>query len=273
MHQRRKDRSFRAGSCLLFKNARLTARDPISPDDHEGPETMNDFPPPPPSGQDPYQPPQQPGQTDPTQVQPGQQQPGANDPTQVQPGQPQQGQYPPQAQQAYPPQGQPPVDPLEAANKKRKQQLAIVSVVGVALIIGSFFLGKSMEKKNYEPGEAGYTAIYNAGAKSGHAAGTKSGEQQGEKEGVAKGTEAGRQQGQAEGTAAGASAALGNLTNWSTSSPYIVKMVQGPSKEVPYAVDSRTQMQPNVFYKICDSGQGICTSTTNSGGGATGGGQ
>lgn len=212
---------------------------------------MNDFPPPPPSGQGPYQPPQQPGQQPPTQA--GQQP----------------GQYPPQAQQPYPPQGEAPLDPLAAANKKRKQQLAIVSVLGVALIIGSFFLGKSLEKKNYEPGKDGYTAIYDAGAKSGQAAGQKSGEAsgqaQGEKEGVAKGTEAGRQQGKAEGTADGAAAALGNLTNWSTSSPYIVTMVQGPSTAVPYAVDSRTQMQTGLYYKICDSGKGICTSEVTEG--------
>lgn len=222
---------------------------------------MNNFPPPPPGGQPPYQPPQgQPGQ------------PGPDQPTQqMQPGQPgQPGQPDPYQQQAY----QAPPDPLAEADKKRKKQLGILAGVAAVLIVAAFFGGKAFEKKNYEEGADGYNAIYNEGAKSGHAAGQKSGEasgqKQGEQEGVAKGTEQGKQQGEAEGTKAGAAAALGNFSSWSTSTPYVVTMQQGPNSNVPYAVDNRTLMQPNTFYKICASGQGVCTEEDNNSGGSTG---
>ncbi len=227
---------------------------------------MNNFPPPPPGGQPPYQPPPgQPGQPGQPQ-QPGQPpQPGQQQPT---------GQYQqpdPYQQQQY----QQPEDPLTALDKKRKKQLWILSGIAAVLIVGAFFGGKAVEKKNYDPGADGYNAIYDAGAKSGNAAGTKSGEasgqKQGKEEGIAEGTEKGKQQGEAEGTAAGASAALGGFSSWSTSAPYVVSMNQGPNSNVPYAVDSRTLMQPNTFYKICASGQGVCTEADpNSGGGSTG---
>lgn len=160
-----------------------------------------------------------------------------------------------------------PVDPLAELDKKRKKQLTIVSLVGVVLIVAAIFVGKAIEKQNYEPGASGYTAIYDAGAESGHAAGEASGQKagheagqkQGEQEGLAKGTEQGKQAGQAEGTADGAAAALGNLGNWDTDSPYVVTMKEGPSSEIPFAVASRTMMQPETYYKICASGQGVCT--------------
>lgn len=199
---------------------------------------MNDFPPPPPGGQPPMQPgqPGQPGQpTDPTL----------------------------QYQQPGQPPVQPPVDPLTELDKKRKKQLWIVTALGVVLIIGAFFGGKAIEQKNYEAGADGYNEIYNAGVKSGHAAGTKSGQaegqEQGEQEGVAKGTEQGKQQGEIEGEKDGANAALGNFSSWSTDTPYVITMQQGPSSEVPFAIASRTLMQPDTFYKICASGKGVCT--------------
>lgn len=215
---------------------------------------MNNFPPPPPGGQPPYDPSQQPTQVN----QPA----GAGVPPQ--PGAPQQYQQP--------------VDPVAAIDKKRKQQLWMLGALAVVLIIGAFFGGKAFEAKNYEKGADGYNEIYEAGAKSGHAAGQKSGEaagqKQGEESGIAKGTEQGKQEGEIEGTKAGAAAALGNLSNWSFTTPYVVTMKQGPSAEVPYAVEERTLMQPNTFYKVCASGSGVCTEEdTNSQSGGSGAGQ
>ena len=202
---------------------------------------MSNFPPPPPGGQPPYEPP-----------------PGGQPPA----GQPPAGQ-PPAGQPPY----QQPVDPLAEADKKRKQQLGILSVVAAVLIVAAFFGGKAMEQKNYDPGEAGYNEIYAEGAKKGNAAGeasgTETGKEEGKKagkaEGVAEGTEQGKAEGVAEGTADGASQALGGLSSWSTTAPYVVQMEEGPSQDVPYTVSSRTAMQPGIFYKICSSGQGVCT--------------
>lgn len=195
---------------------------------------MNNFPPPPPGGQPPYEPPTQ----------------------QMPVGQP-----------AY----QPPPDPLAELDKKRKKQLGVVSGIAAVLIVVAFFGGKALEKKNYEQGADGYNAIYAEGQQAGTSAGTKAGQEAGQKEGEAKGTEQGQQQGKAQGTKEGAAAALGNFSSWSTETPYVVLMQKGPSDEVPYAVSDRTLMQPNTYYKICSSGQGVCTEADpNSGGGATG---
>jgi hypothetical protein len=163
------------------------------------------------------------------------------------------------------------VDPLAELDKKRKQQLTIMAVVGVILIVAAVFVGKALEKKNYDPGADGYTAIFNAGAKAGHSvgeasgqkAGQEAGQKQGEQEGLAKGTEQGKEAGKAEGTADGAAAALGNFGSWETGAPYVVSVTQGPSSDVPYVVESRTLMQPDTFYKICASGQGVCTEADN----------
>jgi hypothetical protein len=216
---------------------------------------MSNFPPPPPGGQPPAgQPPYQPP-------------PG---------GQPPVGGQPP-----YQP---PPVDPLAEADSKRKKQLGILSVVAAILIVAAFFGGKAIEKKNYDPGKSGYNEIYAEGAKNGNAAGEASGTKAGEKKGTAKGeaegeaqgTEKGKAEGEAQGTADGASQALGGLGTWSTTAPYVVQMEQGPSSDVPYTVSSRTPMQPGIFYKICSSGQGVCTeadtgsaSTSSSGSGGS----
>lgn len=169
------------------------------------------------------------------------------------------------------PQYQQPVDPVAEAKKKGNRNLAIVSVLAVALIIGSFFLGKSMEAKNYEPGEDGYNEIYEAGQKSGTVSGTASGKKEGVAEGTEKGKESGlkegQEQGEAQGIEQGASEALGGLTGWSTDIPYVVQMADGPNSSVPYVVSERTQMQVGILYKICDSGNGVCTTTSSGGGG------
>lgn len=203
---------------------------------------MSNFPPPPPGGQPPQQPPYQPPSEQPTQQMPA--------------GQP-----------AY----QAPPDPVEELDKKRKKQVWTVAVIGAVLIVAAFFGGKAIEKKNYEKGADGYNAIYNEGRQAGTTAGTKAGQAQGQKEGVAKGTEQGQQQGKAAGTKDGAAAALGNFSSWSTDTPYVVLMQQGPSSDIPYVVGDRTLMQPDTYYKICASGTGICTEADpNTGGGSTG---
>lgn len=149
-------------------------------------------------------------------------------------------------------------------------------MLSIALIVGAFFLGKSLEKQNYDPGEDGYNKIYAAGQQSGNAAGTATGKE----EGVAEGTESGKksgikegkEQGETQGQADGASAALGGFSDWSTGTPYVVEFTRGPNAQVPFAIDSRTLMQVGTSYKICDSGKGICTtSASSSSGGVTGG--
>ncbi len=169
-----------------------------------------------------------------------------------------------------------PVDPVAEAKKRGNRNLAILGVVALALIVGSFFLGKNMEAKNYEAGEDGYNEIYAAGQQSGTESGTEAGKKEGVAEGTEKGKESGikegQEQGEQQGQEDGASAALGGLSGWSTDIPYIVEMKDGPSQQVPSAVDSRTQMQVGILYKICNSGNGVCTTTaTSNGGGATGG--
>lgn len=215
---------------------------------------MNEFPPPPPGGQPPsgpddptrvqypVQPPAQGGHQQPVQ-QPGMQQPSAP-----------QGQY------------QPPVDPLAAADKKRKQQLGVLAVVALLLIGGAFIGGKALEAQNYKPGKSGWTEIYDAGARSGKASGQRAGEQAGEASGIEKG----KQQAAGEATAAGASSALGGFSNWQSTAPYAVTMAEGTKEEVPWVIESRTQMQPGVMYKICDSGSGLCTDSGETPGGPTG---
>lgn len=195
--------------------------------------------------------------------------------------------------------GQPPAeDPVAAADQKRKKQLWILSGVAAVLIIAALFAGKALGENDYKKGSKGYEAIYNegykagqatgyavgdkagekagyrsgdkAGEKSGYRAGDKAGEKsgyqsgdkaglkQGEAEGLAKGTELGKQEGEAQGTREGAAAALGNLS-YSTGQYYIVTMQQGSSSGVPFVVKKRTTMEPGILYKICSSGQGLCS--------------
>lgn len=180
---------------------------------------------------------------------------------------------PPQQPQAPQQNYQQPVDPVAEAKKRGNRNLAIVSVLALALIAGSFFVGKSMEAKNYDPGEDGYNEIYTAGQQSGTASGTATGKEEGVAEGKEKGKESGLKEGEAqgvtEGQQQGANAALGGLTGWSTTVPYVVEMSDGPNEQVPYAVSNRTQMQQGTLYKVCNSGSGVCTASSS--GGATDG--
>ncbi len=133
--------------------------------------------------------------------------------------------------------------------------------VAVVALAGGYLLGydrgQSNERDNYAAGEPAYDAIYEqgveAGAAKGAAAGETAGKQQGEAEGEKAGFEKGKQQGESEGTAAGASAALGGLTNWDASLHYIIKMAEGPSKDIPFVISARTQMQAGNVYSLCQS--------------------
>lgn len=193
----------------------------------------------------------------------------ATNPPQGPPQPPVPAQQPPVPEQVY----QQPVDPVAEARKRGNRNLAIVSVLALALIVGAYFVGQSMEAKKYEAGEDGYNEIYRDGQQSGTASGTAAGKEEGVAEGKEQGKESGlkegEEQGVTEGQQQGADAALGGLTGWSTSVPYVVEMSKGPNEQVPYAVSNRTQMQQGTLYKLCDSGNGVCT--TSSAGGATGG--
>lgn len=184
-----------------------------------------------------------------------------------------------------PPVGQAYTDPvaeLDAAKKKQRNILIVGGLLALALIVGAYFFGQSQEQAKYEAGQPAYNEIYKAGAEAGNAKGTAEGTAEGTKEGVATGTEQGKEagleegveKGVAEGQAEGASAALGGLTSWSTGGvPYIVTFTANDSEQVPVSVNSRTEMQPGVNYKICDSGNGICqasaSAASSSNGGAT----
>jgi hypothetical protein len=200
------------------------------------------FPPPPP-GQPPVDPSEQP-----TQVQ----QPAGY-------GQPDPYQQPAAYAQ------QPAVDPVAASEKKRKQQLGILAAIAAVLIVVAFFAGKAVEKKNYDPGKDGYNEIYAQGQKAGTAAGTAAGQKAGE----AQGTKSGEKSGTEKGMSDGADLALGGNSQWSTTTPYVVTMQDGPNSSVPFAVDSRTEMQQGTLYKVCNSGKGVCT-TESGGTGSTG---
>jgi hypothetical protein len=189
-----------------------------------------------------------------------------------QPPQPPAGGQPPYGQPVYPD----PAADAAAAKKKSRNILIGVCVAAVALIVGAYFFGQSQEKSKYDPGQPAYNAIYEKGAKTGAVAGTAQGTKTGKKEGLAQGTEAGKksglkqgqQQGQAqgvnEGQQQGATETLGGLTGWNTDTPYVVEFGPGPNSNIPYAVQTRTLMQTGTLYKICSSGQGICTEAPSS---------
>ena len=165
-----------------------------------------------------------------------------------------------------------------------KQKAVIGAVLAVVLIIGAFFVGMKIEKAKYDVGQPAYNEIYQAGQQSGTASGAKQGAaagaaagkqagvaeglEQGQKSGLEQGTAEGQKQGQKE----GADAALGGFSDWSTTVPYVVEFGDGPNSEVPYVITTRTQMQPDVLYQICSSGENVCIAQPNGGGGGGGGG-
>lgn len=158
----------------------------------------------------------------------------------------------------------------------------VLAVAGYAL---GHSTGTSSAEDEYAKGQPKYEEIYNAGA----AAGTNVGESAGEKEGEAAGRKAGREagiargeqvglergeakgkqegltEGQAEGREAGATTALA-FTSWNTGAPYIVRVTQGKTANVPFQVATRTQMEPGTAYELCQgSASQVCSKPVSTG--------
>lgn len=154
----------------------------------------------------------------------------------------------------------------------------VLAVAGYAL---GNSRGASSTEDEYAEGQPKYEEIYNAGATAGSTVGEAAGQQEGEKtgraEGVAagqkvgfeKGEQAGEQQGkqeglaqgQAEGREAGAAAALG-FSSWQTGVPYIVRVEQSQTADVPYTISTRTLMAEGKAYALCTgSTTQVCVKT------------
>ena len=140
-------------------------------------------------------------------------------------------------------------------------------VIAIAVGVGGYFLGVNHEANKYEPGAAGYRAIYTAGAQAGTAVGTQVGTQAGKKTGALygkkvgfkSGNAAGIKEGTANGTAAGAAAALGGFS-WTNGTHYIVTTIDPTLNGVPTAIDTQSAMEPNVDYALCKSNPSIICS-------------
>jgi hypothetical protein len=121
-------------------------------------------------------------------------------------------------------------------------------------------VGRAQETARYQPGQAGYLAIYAKGKAAGEAAGQaqgqQSGEAQGQKVGFDQGQKVGIQSGDSEGVKQGAAAVLGGFTTWADGAFYVVTMAAGTDPGVPYTVSSRTQLQPGTSYQICSDANG-----------------
>ncbi len=158
-----------------------------------------------------------------------------------------------------------------------------VGAVAIALLIGvgGYLLGHSTgvssTEDEYAEGTAKYEEIYNAGAAAGTQVGQSAGEKQGKAQGVAAGEKAGfergeeqgkkegeaagLEQGQAEGRQAGAEAAL-SFTSWNTGSPYIIRVQESSTADVPYSISTRTQMVAGKAYALCTgSATEVCVKT------------
>jgi hypothetical protein len=145
--------------------------------------------------------------------------------------------------------------------------VVVAAVLGIGGYLVGHNVGQSNERDNFDAGAPGYNDIYQQGFAAGKAQGTQQGQAQGQAQGAARGEQAGleqgKQQGQqegvAQGTSAGASQALGGFTTWEAGSPYVVKVKAG-SDSVPYQISSRTQMQPDTDYALCqDDPSQVCT--------------
>jgi hypothetical protein len=147
----------------------------------------------------------------------------------------------------------------------------VAAVLGVGGYLLGHSAGENAERDNFVAGASGYEAIYQQGVAAGTAQGTQRGQAQGaaagkqvgfeegEQTGSAQGEQAGLEQGERQGMVAGASAALGGFSAWEPGTPYVVK-VQAGTTAVPYEIDSRTQLQPNTEYALCqDDPTQVCT--------------
>ena len=130
-----------------------------------------------------------------------------------------------------------------------------LAVIGIAALVGGYFIGATIEKNKYEPGKPAYDSIFNTGYAAGRGEGDYAGRKQGRKAGEAigyqQGKSAGQQAGEIKGTADGASAALGGLTGWDPDSNYIVKVSPGPSSQVPFVISRRSEMNQDAAYWLC----------------------
>ena len=130
-----------------------------------------------------------------------------------------------------------------------------LALIGIAALVGGYFIGATIEKNKYEPGKPAWNAIfttgYSAGRGQGDYAGRKQGRRAGKAIGYQQGKSAGQQAGQIQGTADGASAALGGLTGWAPDSNYIVRVATGPSSQVPFVISRRSEMQSGSAYWLC----------------------
>jgi hypothetical protein len=147
----------------------------------------------------------------------------------------------------------------------------VAAVLGVGGYLVGHSVGQSNERDNFDAGAPGYDVIYQQGFAAGKGEGTQQGQaqgaaqgeqtglEQGEQTGLEQGKQQGEQQGFKQGTSAGATQALGGFTTWAPGAPYVVKVKAG-SSSVPYQISSRTQMQPDTDYALCqDDPSQVCT--------------
>jgi len=201
---------------------------------------------------------------------PADDQPGPPHPRPTVPGPPPTGAYPQPAYGAYPepPYGAPPRSRQPGAGWWIGAALVAV-VLGVGGYLVGHNVGQSSERDNFDAGAPGYNDIYQQGFAAGKDQGTQQGQAQGKAQGAAQGEQAGleqgKQQGVEQGTSAGATAALGGFTTWEAGAPYVIKVKAG-SESVPYQISSRTQMQPDTDYALCqDDPSQVCTVAEASG--------
>jgi hypothetical protein len=183
--------------------------------------------------------------------------------------QPRQPQPPPAAQDPAPPAGypQPAYGPPPPSRQPGAAWWIGAALVAVVLGVGGYLvghnIGQSNERDNFDAGAPGYNDIYQQGFAAGKDEGTQQGTQQGQAQGAAQGEQAGleqgKQQGVEEGTSAGAAQALGGFETWEPGAPYVIKVKAG-SDSVPYQISSRTQMQPDTDYALCQNDPSqVCT--------------
>jgi hypothetical protein len=129
--------------------------------------------------------------------------------------------------------------------------------------------GRLEGRAEFARGTPGYQAIFDAGKAEGVKVGTAQGERTGEAQGRAQGQRVGFQRGeqvgistgQAEGVRQGAAAVLGGFTNWTDGAYYLVTVGASSTDGVPYTITSRSQLQPDTSYQLCQQGGGqqVCS--------------
>jgi hypothetical protein len=173
---------------------------------------------------------------------------------------------PPPAAYSQPPYAAPPPSRQPGAGWWIGAALVAV-VLGVGGYLVGHNIGQSNERDDFDAGAPGYNDIYQQGFAAGKSEGTQQGQAQGAAQGQQAGLEQGQQKGVEQGTSAGATQALGGFTTWEPGAPYVIKVKAG-STSVPYQISSRTQMQPDTDYALCQSDPSqVCTVEEPSGSG------